>query len=116
MGHSMNIECKGIDKELNDSKTTHLWYFKNKLFSGKKASLTSESSIHTITPSVVNFTSLFSNKPFLKLGAVSASDKHCQVAESLSTTLQSKPLKKGKEESTRWTKVVARALCGLQKG
>lgn len=116
MGHSMNIECKGIDKELNDSKTTHIDISRINSSLGKKPSLTSESSIHTITPSVVNFTSLFSNKPFLKLGAVSASDKHCQVAESLSTTLQSKPLKKRKGRKPRWTKVVARSTCRSPKG
>ncbi|KAB0386987.1 hypothetical protein FD755_001943, partial [Muntiacus reevesi] len=116
MGHSMNIECKGIDKELNDSKSTHIDISRINSSLGKKPSLTSESSIHTITPSVVNFTSLFSNKPFLKLGAVSASDKHCQVAESLSTPLQSKPLKKRKGRKPRWTKVVARSTCRSPKG
>ncbi|KAM7054636.1 histone-lysine N-methyltransferase ASH1L isoform 1-T1 [Molossus nigricans] len=116
VGHSMNIECKGIDKELNDSKTTHIDIPRISSSLGKKTSLTSESSIHTITPSVVNFTSLFSNKPFLKLGAVTASDKHCQVAESLSTSLQSKPLKKRKGRKPRWTKVVARSTCRSPKG
>lgn len=116
VGHSMNIECKGIDKELSDSKTTHLDIPRISSSLGKKPSLTSESSIHTITPSVVNFTSLFSNNPFLKLGAVTASDKHCQVAESLSTSLQSKPLKKRKGRKARWTKVVARSTCRSPKG
>ncbi|XP_057396047.1 histone-lysine N-methyltransferase ASH1L isoform X1 [Balaenoptera acutorostrata] len=116
VGHSMNIECKGIDKEVNDSKTTHIDIPRISSSLGKKPSLTSESSIHTITPSVVNFTSLFSNKPFLKLGAVTASDKHCQVTESLSTTLQSKPLKKRKGRKPRWTKVVARSTCRSPKG
>lgn len=116
MGHSMNIECKGIDKELNDSKNTHIDIPRISSSLGKKPSLTSESSIHTITPSVVNFTSLFSSKPFLKLGAVTASDKHCQVAESLSTSLQSKPLKKRKGRKPRWTKVVARSTCRSPKG
>uniref|UniRef100_G3SQ06 ASH1 like histone lysine methyltransferase n=1 Tax=Loxodonta africana TaxID=9785 RepID=G3SQ06_LOXAF len=116
MGHSMNIDCKGIDKELNDSKTTHIDIPRISSSLGKKPSLASESSIHTITPSVVNFTSLFSNKPFLKLGAVTASDKHCQVAESLSTSLQSKPLKKRKGRKPRWTKVVARSTCRSPKG
>lgn len=50
MGHSMNIECKGIDKELNDSKTTHIDISRINSSLGKKPSLTSESSIHTITP------------------------------------------------------------------
>uniref|UniRef100_A0A8D0PP50 ASH1 like histone lysine methyltransferase n=1 Tax=Sus scrofa TaxID=9823 RepID=A0A8D0PP50_PIG len=116
VGHSMSIECKGIDKELNDSKSTHIDIPRISSSLGKKPSLTSESSIHTITPSVVNFTSLFSNKPFLKLGAVTAPDKHCQVAESLSTTLQSKPLKKRKGRKPRWTKVVARSTCRSPKG
>ncbi|XP_007457993.1 PREDICTED: histone-lysine N-methyltransferase ASH1L [Lipotes vexillifer] len=116
VGHSMNIECKGIDKEVNDSKTTHIDIPRISSSLGKKPSLTSDSSIHTITPSVVNFTSLFSNKPFLKLGAVTASDKHCQVTESLSTTLQSKPLKKRKGRKPRWTKVVARSTCRSPKG
>ncbi|XP_011508071.1 histone-lysine N-methyltransferase ASH1L isoform X6 [Homo sapiens] len=116
VGHSISIECKGIDKEVNDSKTTHIDIPRISSSLGKKPSLTSESSIHTITPSVVNFTSLFSNKPFLKLGAVSASDKHCQVAESLSTSLQSKPLKKRKGRKPRWTKVVARSTCRSPKG
>ncbi|XP_027469038.1 histone-lysine N-methyltransferase ASH1L isoform X1 [Zalophus californianus] len=116
VGHSMNIECKGIDKELTDSKTTHIDIPRISSSLGKKPSLTSESSIHAITPSVVNFTSLFSNKPFLKLGAVTASDKHCQVAESLSSSLQSKPLKKRKGRKPRWTKVVARSTCRSPKG
>lgn len=94
VGHSMSIECKGIDKDLSDSKTTHIDIPRISSSLGKKPSLSSESSIHTITPSVVNFTSFFSSKPFLKLGAVTAPDKHCQVAESLSSSLQSKPLKK----------------------
>ncbi|XP_047695871.1 histone-lysine N-methyltransferase ASH1L isoform X4 [Prionailurus viverrinus] len=116
VGHSMNIECKGIDKELTDSKTAHLDIPRISSSLGKKPSLTSDSSIHAITPSVVNFTSLFSNKPFLKLGAVGASDKHCQVAESLGTSLQSKPLKKRKGRKPRWTKVVARGTCRSPKG
>uniref|UniRef100_A0A2K6M6G3 ASH1 like histone lysine methyltransferase n=1 Tax=Rhinopithecus bieti TaxID=61621 RepID=A0A2K6M6G3_RHIBE len=116
VGHSISIGCKGIDKEVNDSKTTHIDIPRISSSLGKKPSLTSESSIHTITPSVVNFTSLFSNKPFLKLGAVSASDKHCQVAESLTTSLQSKPLKKRKGRKPRWTKVVARSTCRSPKG
>ncbi|XP_019518052.1 PREDICTED: histone-lysine N-methyltransferase ASH1L isoform X2 [Hipposideros armiger] len=116
VGHSLSIECKGIDKELSDSKTTHIDIPRISSSLGKKPGLTSESSIHTITPSVVNFTSLFSNKPFLKLGAVTASDKHCQVAESLSSSLQSKPLKKRKGRKPRWTKVVARSTCRSPKG
>ncbi|XP_039107396.1 histone-lysine N-methyltransferase ASH1L isoform X1 [Hyaena hyaena] len=116
VGHSMNIECKGIDKELTDSKTAHLDIPRISSSLGKKPSLTSEPSIHAITPSVVNFTSLFSNKPFLKLGAVTASDKHCPVAESLGTSLQSKPLKKRKGRKPRWTKVVARSTCRAPKG
>ncbi|XP_075418923.1 histone-lysine N-methyltransferase ASH1L isoform X3 [Tenrec ecaudatus] len=116
VGHIMDIDCKGIDKELHDSKSTHRDLPRISSALGKKTSLTSESSIHTITPSVVNFTSLFSNKPFLKLGAVSASDKHCQVAESLSTSLQAKPLKKRKGRKPRWTKVVARSTCRSPKG
>uniref|UniRef100_A0A8C5VNZ8 Histone-lysine N-methyltransferase ASH1L n=1 Tax=Microcebus murinus TaxID=30608 RepID=A0A8C5VNZ8_MICMU len=116
MGHSISIECKGIDKELSDSKTTHIDIPRISSSLGKKPSLTTESSIHTITPSVVNFTSLFSSKPFLKLGAVTASDKHCQVAESLSNSLQSKPLKKRKGRKPRWTKVVARSTCRSPKG
>lgn len=82
---------------------------------GKKPSLTSDSGIHAITPSVVNFTSLFSNKPFLKLGAVTAPDKHCQVAESLSSSFQSKPLKKEKEENLGGLKWWQEAHAGLQK-
>ncbi|XP_059269738.1 histone-lysine N-methyltransferase ASH1L isoform X1 [Mustela nigripes] len=116
VGHSVNMECKGIDKELADSKATHIDIPRISSSLGKKPPLTSESSIHAITPSVVNFTSLFSNKPFLKLGAVSASDRHCQAAESLSSSLQSKPLKKRKGRKPRWTKVVARSTCRSPKG
>uniref|UniRef100_A0A8C5KZ94 Histone-lysine N-methyltransferase ASH1L n=1 Tax=Jaculus jaculus TaxID=51337 RepID=A0A8C5KZ94_JACJA len=116
MGHNLSVECKGIDNELSDSKATHIDISRISSSLGKKPSLASESSIHTITPSVVNFTSLFSNKPFLKLSAVAASDKHCQVAESLSTSLQSKPLKKRKGRKPRWTKVVARSTCRSPKG
>ncbi|XP_027248983.1 histone-lysine N-methyltransferase ASH1L isoform X1 [Cricetulus griseus] len=116
LSHSISIECKGIDKEINESKNTHLDITRISSSLGKKPSLASDSAIHTITPSVVNFTSLFSNKPFLKLGAVTASDKHCQVAESLSTSFQSKPLKKRKGRKPRWTKVVARSTCRSPKG
>ncbi|XP_074079384.1 histone-lysine N-methyltransferase ASH1L [Macrotis lagotis] len=115
--HSMNTDYKGSDKELNDSKTTHSDNPRMGTSIGKKSSLASESSIHaTITPSVVSFTSLFSSKPFLKIGAVTASEKHCQVAESLSASLQSKPLKKRKGRKPRWTKVVARNTCRPPKG
>ncbi|XP_041511419.1 histone-lysine N-methyltransferase ASH1L isoform X2 [Microtus oregoni] len=116
LSHSISIECKGIDKEISESKNTHLDIPRVSSSLGKKPSLASDSGIHTITPSVVNFTSLFSNKPFLKLGAVAASDKHCQVAESLSTSFQSKPLKKRKGRKPRWTKVVARSTCRSPKG
>ncbi|XP_051013452.1 histone-lysine N-methyltransferase ASH1L isoform X1 [Acomys russatus] len=116
LSHSLSIECKGIDRELSDSKNTHLDIPRISSSLGKKPSLVSDSGIHTITPSVVNFTSLFSNKPFLKLGAVTAPDKHCQVAESLSTSFQSKPLKKRKGRKPRWTKVVARSTCRSPKG
>ncbi|XP_026645020.1 histone-lysine N-methyltransferase ASH1L isoform X2 [Microtus ochrogaster] len=116
LSHSISIECKGIDKEISESKNTHLDIPRISSSLGKKPNLASDSGIHTITPSVVNFTSLFSNKPFLKLGAVAASDKHCQVAESLSTSFQSKPLKKRKGRKPRWTKVVARSTCRSPKG
>ncbi|XP_051054792.1 histone-lysine N-methyltransferase ASH1L isoform X4 [Phodopus roborovskii] len=116
LSHSISIECKGIDKEINESKNAHLDIARISSSLGKKPSLASDSAIHTITPSVVNFTSLFSNKPFLKLGAVTASDKHCQVADSLSTSFQSKPLKKRKGRKPRWTKVVARSTCRSPKG
>lgn len=116
LSHSIGIECKGIDKEISESKNTHLDIPRISSSLGKKPSLASDSGIPTITPSVVNFTSLFSNKPFLKLGAVAASDKHCQVAESLSTSFQSKPFKKRKGRKPRWTKVVARSTCRSPKG
>ncbi|KAL1772606.1 histone-lysine N-methyltransferase ASH1L isoform X1 [Sigmodon hispidus] len=115
LNHSISIECKGIDKEISESKNAHLDIPRISSSLGKKPNLASDSGVHTITPSVVNFTSLFSNKPFLKLGAVTASDKHCQVAESLST-FQSKPLKKRKGRKPRWTKVVARSTCRSPKG
>ncbi|XP_016021638.2 histone-lysine N-methyltransferase ASH1L isoform X6 [Rousettus aegyptiacus] len=115
VGHGMNIECKGLDKELSESKTTHIDIPRISSSLGKKPGLGSESSIHAVTPSVVNFTSLFSSKPFLKLGAVTASDKHCQAAESLGAGLQSKPLKKRKGRKPRWTKVVARSSCRSPK-
>ncbi|ERE92246.1 putative histone-lysine N-methyltransferase ASH1L-like protein [Cricetulus griseus] len=69
LSHSISIECKGIDKEINESKNTHL--------------------------DITRISSSLGKKP------ITASDKHCQVAESLSTSFQSKPLKKRKGRKPR---------------
>uniref|UniRef100_A0A670YUV8 ASH1 like histone lysine methyltransferase n=1 Tax=Pseudonaja textilis TaxID=8673 RepID=A0A670YUV8_PSETE len=76
---------------------------------GKKAALVSESNLHaSIAPSVVSFSSLFNNKPFLKMGAVSSLGKPRQGLEILrgssGADSQGKPFKKRKGRKPRWTK------------
>ncbi|XP_070622489.1 LOW QUALITY PROTEIN: histone-lysine N-methyltransferase ASH1L [Erythrolamprus reginae] len=76
----------------------------------KKASLVSEGNLHApIAPSVVSFSSLFNNKPFLKMGAVSSLGKPRRGLDMLrgSSSADSqggKPLKKRKGRKPRWTK------------
>lgn len=73
----MNIECKGIDKELSDLKIIYIDILRISFFLGKKLSLSFEFSIYIIIFLVVNFISLFSNKFFLKFGVVIVFDKYC---------------------------------------
>ncbi|XP_014378819.1 histone-lysine N-methyltransferase ASH1L isoform X2 [Alligator sinensis] len=112
LNHSLST-----DKDLNDSKGAHVEAPRTVPAIGKKSSLVTESSIHApLTPSVVSFTSLFNSKQFLKIGAITASEKSCQGTESLSASQQSKPLKKRKGRKPRWTKVVSRNACRSPKG
>ncbi|KAM8794450.1 LOW QUALITY PROTEIN: histone-lysine N-methyltransferase ASH1L [Eudromia elegans] len=117
LNHTLSTDFKGADKDLNDSKATHVETSRTSPSIGKKNILAAETSIHaTVTPSVVSFTSLFSSKQFLKIGAISASDKSCQGSKNLSASQQSKPLKKRKGRKPRWTKVVSRSACRPPKG
>ncbi|XP_025947324.1 histone-lysine N-methyltransferase ASH1L isoform X1 [Apteryx rowi] len=117
LNHTLSTDFKGADKDLNDSKATHVETSRTSPCIGKKTILAAETGIHaTVTPSVVSFTSLFSSKQFLKIGAITASDKSCQGTKNLSTSQQSKPLKKRKGRKPRWTKVVSRNTCRPPKG
>ncbi|XP_010210929.1 PREDICTED: histone-lysine N-methyltransferase ASH1L, partial [Tinamus guttatus] len=117
LNHTLSTDFKGADKDLSDSKATHVETSRTSPSIGKKNILAAETSIHaTVTPSVVSFTSLFSSKQFLKIGAISASDKSCQGSKTLSASQQSKPLKKRKGRKPRWTKVVSRSACRPPKG
>lgn len=110
---------KGVRRELNSSKAVHMGTSKPCPTIGKKPSLAAESNIRAaIAPSVVSFSSLFNNKPFLKVGAITASGKPCQGAESVSSGSgpQAKPLKKRKGRKPRRTKVVSRSACQPPKG
>ncbi|KFW80394.1 Histone-lysine N-methyltransferase ASH1L [Manacus vitellinus] len=117
LNHPLGADFKGADKDLSDSKASYVETSRTSPSTGKKPILAAETSIHaTVTPSVVSFTSLFSSKQFLKIGAIAASDKSCQGAKNLSSTQQSKPLKKRKGRKPRWTKVVSRNTCRPPKG
>ncbi|XP_061231141.1 histone-lysine N-methyltransferase ASH1L isoform X2 [Neopsephotus bourkii] len=117
LNHTLSTDFKGAEKDLNDSKATYMETSRTSPPTGKKPILAAETSIHaTVTPSVVSFTSLFSSKQFLKIGAIAASEKSCQGAKPLSTAQQSKPLKKRKGRKPRWTKVVSRSTCRPPKG
>ncbi|XP_068024958.1 LOW QUALITY PROTEIN: histone-lysine N-methyltransferase ASH1L [Melanerpes formicivorus] len=117
LNHALGTDFKGAEKDLSDSKAAYMEASRTGPSTGKKPILAAETSIHAaVTPSVVSFTSLFSSKQFLKIGALAASDKPCQGAKSLSPTQQSKPLKKRKGRKPRWTKVVARSTCRPPKG
>uniref|UniRef100_A0A8B9J3A2 Histone-lysine N-methyltransferase ASH1L n=1 Tax=Amazona collaria TaxID=241587 RepID=A0A8B9J3A2_9PSIT len=117
LNHTLSTDFKGAEKDLNDSKATYIETSRTSPPTGKKPILAAETSIHaTVTPSVVSFTSLFSSKQFLKIGALAASEKSCQGAKPLSTAQQSKPLKKRKGRKPRWTKVVSRTTCRPPKG
>ncbi|NXQ50415.1 ASH1L methyltransferase, partial [Catharus fuscescens] len=117
LNHSLSTDFKGADKDLSDSKASYVETSRTSPPTGKKPILAPETSIHaTVTPSVVSFTSLFGSKQFLKIGAIAASEKSCQGAKNLSSTQQSKPLKKRKGRKPRWTKVVSRSACRPPKG
>ncbi|NWR38764.1 ASH1L methyltransferase, partial [Tachuris rubrigastra] len=117
LNHPLGTDFKGADKDLSDSKASYVETSRTSPSTGKKPILAAETSIHaTVTPSVVSFTSLFSSKQFLKIGAIAAADKSCQGAKNLSSTQQSKPLKKRKGRKPRWTKVVSRNTCRPPKG
>ncbi|KAL8184421.1 UNVERIFIED_CONTAM: Histone-Lysine N-Methyltransferase ash1l [Gekko kuhli] len=110
---------KGIGRELNDSKASQTDTPRPSPALGKKLNLVTESKIRaTIAPSVVSFSSLFNNKPILKIGAMTGLGKPCQGADSPSSRgdPQTKPLKKRKGRKPRWTKVVSRSACRPPKG
>ncbi|NXF26988.1 ASH1L methyltransferase, partial [Rhodinocichla rosea] len=112
LNHTLSTDFKGAEKDLSDSKASYVETSRTSPPTGKKPILAAETSIHaTVTPSVVSFTSLFGSKQFLKIGAIAASEKSCQGAKNLSSTQQSKPLKKRKGRKPRWTKVVSRSTC-----
>ncbi|NWU33436.1 ASH1L methyltransferase, partial [Hylia prasina] len=117
LSHTLGTDFKGAEKDLSDSKASYVETSRTSPPTGKKPILAAETSIHaTVTPSVVSFTSLFGSKQFLKIGAIAASEKSCQGAKNLSSTQQSKPLKKRKGRKPRWTKVVSRSACRPPKG
>ncbi|XP_053856983.1 histone-lysine N-methyltransferase ASH1L isoform X3 [Vidua macroura] len=117
LNHTLGTDFKGAEKDLSDSKASYVETSRTSPPTGKKPILAAETSIHaTVTPSVVSFTSLFGSKQFLKIGAIAASEKSCQGAKNLSSTQQSKPLKKRKGRKPRWTKVVSRSTCRPPKG
>ncbi|KFP29959.1 Histone-lysine N-methyltransferase ASH1L, partial [Colius striatus] len=117
LNRPLSTDFKGADKDSNDSKATYVETSRTSPSTGKKPILAAETSIHaTVTPSVVSFTSLFSSKQFLKIGAIASSEKSCQGAKNLSSAQQSKPLKKRKGRKPRWTKVVSRSTCRPPKG
>ncbi|NXA90709.1 ASH1L methyltransferase, partial [Melanocharis versteri] len=117
LNHSLGTDFKGAEKDLSDSKASYVETSRTSPPTGKKPILAAETSIHaTVTPPVVSFTSLFGSKQFLKIGAIAASEKSCQGAKNLSSTQQSKPLKKRKGRKPRWTKVVSRSACRPPKG
>ncbi|NWW17632.1 ASH1L methyltransferase, partial [Falcunculus frontatus] len=117
LNHTLGTDFKGAEKDLSDSKVSYVETSRTSPPAGKKPILAAETSIHaTVTPSVVSFTSLFGSKQFLKIGAIAASEKSCQGAKNLSSTQQSKPLKKRKGRKPRWTKVVSRSTCRPPKG
>uniref|UniRef100_A0A8C5J3L8 Histone-lysine N-methyltransferase ASH1L n=1 Tax=Junco hyemalis TaxID=40217 RepID=A0A8C5J3L8_JUNHY len=117
LNHTLSTDFKGAEKDLSDSKASYVETSRTSPPTGKKPILAAETSIHaTVTPSVVSFTSLFGSKQFLKIGAIAASEKSCQGAKNLSSTQQSKPLKKRKGRKPRWTKVVSRSACRPPKG
>ncbi|XP_030821038.1 histone-lysine N-methyltransferase ASH1L [Camarhynchus parvulus] len=117
LNHTLSTDFKGAEKDLSDSKASYVETSRTSPPTGKKPILAAETSIHaTVTPSVVSFTSLFGSKQFLKIGAIAASEKSCQGAKNLSSTQQSKPLKKRKGRKPRWTKVVSRSTCRPPKG
>ncbi|NWT18417.1 ASH1L methyltransferase, partial [Vireo altiloquus] len=117
LNHTLGTDFKGAEKDLSDSKASYVETSRTSPPTGKKPILAAETSIHaTVTPSVVSFTSLFGSKQFLKIGAIAASEKSCQGAKNLSSTQQSKPLKKRKGRKPRWTKVVSRSACRPPKG
>ncbi|XP_060614135.2 histone-lysine N-methyltransferase ASH1L isoform X1 [Anolis sagrei] len=116
---SSQATSKGFVRELNSSGSIHRDDPKPSPSLGKKPSLATDSSVRaTVAPSVVSFSSLFNNKPFLKMGAMTASGKPCQGVESLSSgcSPQTKPFKKRKGRKPRWTKVVSRSTCQPSKG
>ncbi|NWQ68944.1 ASH1L methyltransferase, partial [Neopipo cinnamomea] len=117
LNRPLGADFKGADKDPSDSKASYVETSRTGPSVGKKPLLAAETSIHaTVTPSVVSFTSLFSSKQFLKIGAIAAADKSCQGAKNLSGAQQSKPLKKRKGRKPRWTKVVSRSACRPPKG
>ncbi|XP_063172900.1 histone-lysine N-methyltransferase ASH1L [Candoia aspera] len=112
---------KGVGRESSNPNPVCTEDAKPGPAAGRKASLVAESSIRVpIAPSVVSFSSLFNNKPFLKMGAVSPLGKPRPGTEALrssssATDSQSKPLKKRKGRKPRWTKVVSRSACRSPK-
>ncbi|XP_063002203.1 histone-lysine N-methyltransferase ASH1L isoform X2 [Elgaria multicarinata webbii] len=115
-----HASSKGLGRELSSSKSAHTDDPKPSPTLVKKPTLVTESNLRAaIAPSVVSFSSLFNNKPFLKIGAMTASGKPCPGVETLSNSSggpQTKPLKKRKGRKPRWTKVVSRSSCRPPKG
>ncbi|XP_061462753.1 histone-lysine N-methyltransferase ASH1L isoform X2 [Rhineura floridana] len=111
---------KGLGRELSNSKAVRADDPKPSPTVGRKPGLATESNVRaTVAPSVVSFSSLFNNRPFLKMSAMAASGKPCQGAEALSSSRggpQMTHLKKRKGRKPRWTKVVSRSTCRPPKG
>ncbi|XP_029436215.1 histone-lysine N-methyltransferase ASH1L isoform X2 [Rhinatrema bivittatum] len=122
LSHSLSIDTLGVSKNLKDSKAAHFDTTRTPSSAGShttigKRSIAVEASSRVPSnTSIVSFANLLRNKQLLKIGSVVAVEKKCQGVRNLSTSPQSKPLKKRKGRKPRWTKVVAKSVSHPTKG
>ncbi|XP_030042200.1 histone-lysine N-methyltransferase ASH1L isoform X2 [Microcaecilia unicolor] len=84
--------------------------------SGKRTMAADTNSYAPSNSSVVSFANLLRNKQLLKIGSAVRAEKKCQGVRNMSTSLQSKPLKKRKGRKPRWTKVIVKSVNQAAKG
>nr|XP_033779941.1 histone-lysine N-methyltransferase ASH1L isoform X2 [Geotrypetes seraphini] len=116
LNHRSSIAFLGIGQNLKDLKSTRVDTTLvhpsagAKPTSGKRNMVAEANSYAPSNSSVVSFANLLRHKQLIKIGSAVRTEKKCQGVRNMSTSLQSKPLKKRKGRKPRWTKVITKSV------